>query len=350
VARIVVAGAGAVGASVAYHLAVLGARDVVLVDRNQVAGGATAKGMGGVRQQFSTAAEVRLAQASIRFFEELGAPSFEQVGYLFLASTEAGLETLEERRRVQAELGVPVEWVDASFVPGLELGDVVGAVFCATDGVGDPPAVTRELVRGAVKLGVEVREGVDLAEVDAEVRVIACGARSAEAAATFGVELPIRPLVRQLILTSPVAELATDLPMTIELETGFHFRRRGASLVLAMHDPAPRWGWEQAVDESLLPDRLGRLGHRYPPAAGAQVERAWAGLYDMTPDAHPIVGQIAERLYAACGFSGHGFMQSPAVGRALAEEILEGSSSLDLADYRLNRFADGAVFPEHAIL
>jgi sarcosine oxidase subunit beta len=104
------------------------------------------------------------------------------------------------------------------------------------------------------------------------------------------------------------------------------------------------------VDESLLPDRLGRLGRRYPPAAGAQVERAWAGLYDMTPDAHPIIGQIAERLYAACGFSGHGFMQSPVVGRALAEEILEGSSSLDLADFRLERFADGAIFPEHAIL
>jgi sarcosine oxidase subunit beta len=350
VGRILVAGAGAVGASVAYHLALLGARDVVLVDRGEVAGGATAKGMGGVRQQFSTAAEVRLAQASIRFFEELGAPYFEQVGYLFLATTEAGLETLEERRRVQAELGVPVEQVDPSFVPGLELGDVVGAVFCATDGVGDPPAVTRELVRRAVELGVEVREGADQAEVDAEVRVLACGAWSGEAAASFGVELPIRPLVRQLILTSAVRDLPADLPMTIELETGFHFRRRGAALVLAMHDPVPRWGWELRVDESLLQDRLERLGRRYPPAAEAQVERAWAGLYDMTPDAHPILGEIGEGVYAACGFSGHGFMQSPPVGRALAEEILEGSSSLDLSDYRLERFAGGAVFPEKAIL
>ena len=348
--RICVAGAGAIGASVAYHLALLGARDVVLVDRGEVAGGATAKGMGGVRQQFSTAAEVRLAQASIRFFEELGAPYFEQVGYLFLATTEAGLEMLEERRRVQADLGVPVERVDASFVPGLELGDVIGAVFCATDGVGDPPAVTRELVGRARDLGVEVREGAELAEVDAEVRVVACGAWSADAAAALGVELPVRPLIRQLILTSPVAELPLDLPMTIELETGFHFRRRGAGFVLAMHDPMPRWGWEQTVDESLLPNRLERLGRRYPPAGGAHVDRAWAGLYDMTPDAHPIIGPIAEGVYAACGFSGHGFMQSPAVGRALAEEILEGSSSLDLTDYRLERFAEGAVFPEHAIL
>jgi sarcosine oxidase, subunit beta len=350
VKRIVVGGAGAIGASVAYHLARLGARDVVLVDRGEVADGATAKGMGGVRQQFSTAAEVRLAQASIRFFEELGAPYFEQVGYLFLATTEAGLEMLEGRRRVQAELGVPVERVDASFVPGLELSDVVGAVFCATDGVGDPPSVTRELVGRAQDLGVEVREGVELAEVEAEVRVIACGAWSAEAAAMLGVDLPLRPLTRQLILTSPIADLPLDLPMTIELETGFHFRRRGAGLVLAMHDPSPRWGWEQTVDESLLPDRLERLGRRYPPAGGAHVDRAWAGLYDMTPDGHPIIGQIAGGVYAACGFSGHGFMQSPAVGRALAEEILEGSSSLDLTDYGLERFAKGAVFPENAIL
>jgi sarcosine oxidase subunit beta len=349
-ARIVVAGAGCVGASIVYHLALLGARDVVLVDRGQVAGGATAKGMGGVRQQFSTAAEVRLAQASIRFFEELGPPCFEQVGYLFLATTEGGLATLEERRRVQGELGVPVERVDASFVPGLELGDVVGAVFCATDGVGDPPAVTRELVRRARDLGVEVREGVELADAEADVRVIACGAWSAEAAAPLGVDLPIRPLTRQLILTSPIGELPDDLPMTIELETGFHFRGRDGALVLAMHDPSPRWGWEQSVDESLLPDRLERLGRRFPPAAGARVARAWAGLYDMTPDAHPIIGQVAEGLYVACGFSGHGFMQFPAVGRALAEEILEGSSSLDLSDYRLQRFADGVVFPEHAIL
>ena len=101
--------------------------------------------MGGVRQQFSTAAEVRLAQASIRFFEELGSPLFEQVGYLFLATTEAGLAELEERRELQAELGVPVERVDPSFVEGLHTSDVIGAVNCATDGIADPPAVTREL-------------------------------------------------------------------------------------------------------------------------------------------------------------------------------------------------------------
>jgi sarcosine oxidase, subunit beta len=337
------------GASIAFQLASLGARDVVLADRRGIAAGATSKAMGGVRQQFSTAAEVRLAQASIRFFEELGSPLFEQVGYLFLATTEAGLAELEERRELQAELGVPVERVDPSLVEGLRTNDVLGAVNCATDGIADPPAVTRELVRRALKLGIEVREGTDAATIDADVLVIACGPWSAELAATRGVELPIRPLCRQLLETSEL-ELPDDLPMVLEAETGFHFRRRGDRLVLAMTDPEPRWGFEEVVDESLIPDRLERLQHRYGPAAETTIERSWAGLYDMTPDAHPILGEIADGVYAACGFSGHGFMQSPAVGRALAEEIMGETPSVDLGPYRLERFESGASFPEELVL
>ncbi|MDQ2910042.1 MAG: FAD-binding oxidoreductase [Actinomycetota bacterium] len=349
-ARIVVAGAGATGASVAYHLASLGARDVVLADRGRVAGGATSKAMGGVRQQFSTAAEVRLAQASIRFFEELGAPLFDQVGYLFLATTEEGLAGLEERRALQEELGVPVESIDLSFVRGLRTDDIVGAVFCATDGVADPPAVTRELVRRALKLGVEVRERTAAETLEGDVLVIACGPWSAEVGAARGVELPVRPLCRQLLETSELPEPPGELPMVLEAESGFHFRRRRDRLVLAMVDPELRWGFDEVVDETLYDDRLERLRHRYPPAAEATIERAWAGLYDMTPDAHPILGEVADGVYAACGFSGHGFMQSPAVGRALAEEILGLSPSLDLAPYRLERFEAGASFPETVVL
>ncbi|MBA2615287.1 MAG: FAD-binding oxidoreductase [Actinobacteria bacterium] len=349
-ARIVVAGSGSVGASVAYHLALAGARDVVLCDRGELVSGATSKGMGGVRQQFSTAAEVRLAQASIAFFEELGPPFFDQVGYLFLATTGDGLAALEERRLVQAELGVAVERVDPGFVLGLRTDDVVGAVFCATDGVGDPPGVTRELIRRAIELGVEVRERTGVEDIEADVVVLSCGAWSAEVGRRFGIELPVRPLVRQLLLTSEIPDLPVRLPMTIEAETGFHFRARGDRLVLAMTDAEPRWEAEPWLDESVFEDRRARLAARFAPAANALVESGWAGLYDMTPDAHPIIGPVAEGVYAACGFSGHGFMQSPAVGRALAEEILEGESSFDLTPYRLERFAAGAVFPETVIL
>ncbi|MGB2952734.1 MAG: FAD-binding oxidoreductase [Gaiellaceae bacterium] len=344
-ARIAVAGAGAAGASVAYHLAELGADEVVLVERGEIASGATSKAMGGVRQQFSTPEEVRLAQASIRFFEELGEPFFSQVGYLFLATTQDGLATLEERMELQRSLGVPVEPTD---VPaGVRGDDVLGAVVCRQDGVADPPAVTRELVRRA---RVEVREQTRVEEVDADIVVIACGPWSGEVAAHYGVELPIRPLCRQLLETSSITELPPDLPMTIEAETTFHFRRRGDRLVLAMVDAEPRWGFDEVVDESVIPDRLARLEHRFPAAAGARIDHAWAGLYDMTPDAHPILGRVGDGVYAACGFSGHGFMQSPAVGRALAEEILGLDPSFDLSPYRLERFASGAVFPERIVL
>jgi sarcosine oxidase subunit beta len=348
-ARIVVAGAGAIGASIAYRLALRGADEVVLADAAEVASGATAKAMGGVRQQFSTAAEVRLAQASIRFFEELGAPLFEQVGYLFLATTDAEADALAERVALQAELGVPVERVDPSFVPGLHVADVCAAVFCSEDGIADPPGVTRELVRRAVAAGVELRERTDALELDADALVIACGPHSAAVAAARHVELPVRPLCRQLLATAAL-DLPERLPLVIEAESGFHFRRRDGRLVIAMTDEEPRWGFEERVDESVFDDRLARLAHRYPPAAGTTIEWAWAGLYDMTPDAHPIIGWVGEGVYAACGFSGHGFMQSPAAGDAAAAELLGEEPPFDLAPYRLERFAAGSVFPETVVL
>ena len=138
--------------------------------------------------------------------------------------------------------------------------------------------------------------------------------------------------------------------MTIEDETTFHFRRRGDTLRLAMTEVVPRWTRDELVDEELVADWRARLARRYPPAASAPVVRAWAGLYDMTPDAHPIIGPVAEGVYAVCGFSGHGFMQSPAVGRAVAEELLGREPFLDLTPYRLERFARNPVFPEEVVL
>src|SRR2546423_1758477 len=194
-------------------------------------------------------------------------------------------------------------------------------------------------------MGVDVREGGDARGLGGGVLVIAAGPWSAELAP----ELPIRPLARQLLETEQL-ELPERLPMVVEAETGFHFRRHGDRIVIAMADTAPRWGTDTTVDESVFDDRLERLAHRHPATAGTRIGRAWAGLYDMTPDAHPIVGRIADGIYAACGFSGHGFMQSPAVGAALAELILEGETSYDLSPFALERFEHDAVFPETLVL
>ena len=334
------------GASIAYHLALLGAEHVVLCDRGTVASGATGKAMGGVRQQFSTAAEVRLAQASIAFFRELGTPFFHQVGYLFLAATEEGLVRLHARAELQRALGVPVEEVDAAEVVGLRTDDVLGAVICREDGVADPPGAAREVVRRAAAGGVEVRERTDAREVAADLLVVACGWQSAE----LFPDLPIRPLVRQLVDVGPVEGLPERLPMVVEEETTFHFRRRHSCLRLAYREPTARWSSEEVVDAALVDDVRARLAYRYPPAAEAPVERAWAGLYDMTPDAHPIIGPVGDGAYVAAGFSGHGFMQSPAVGRAVAEELLGLEPTFDLAPYRIERFAGDEVFPEELVL
>lgn len=344
--RIVVAGAGAVGASIAYHLALLGAHDVVLADRAEIAAGATGKAMGGVRQQFSTAAEVALVRESLPLFRELGAPLFEPVGYLFVATTAEGRERLLARAAHQRELGVPVEDVDTRSFPGLRGDDVLAAVICREDGVAEPGEVARELVRRAAERGVEVRERTDAREIAHDVLVVACGAASAELCP----ELPVRALCRQLVDVGPVAGLPPDLPMVVEEESGFHFRRRGDTLRLAQPEPAARWGADEVVDDAIVEEKRRRLAHRYPPAAGAPVLRAWAGLYDMTPDAHPVIGWARDGVYAACGFSGHGFMQSPAVGRVVAEELLGREPSLDLSPYRLERFAEDASFPETLVL
>ena len=345
-ARIVVAGAGAIGASIAYHLAARDTDDrIVLCERAGVASGATGKAMGGVRQQFTTAPEVLLARASAAFFASLGPPLFEQVGYLFLATTEAGATELDQRVHTQRELGVPVEDVDPGFVRGLRVDDVRRAVICREDGVADPTAVTRHLVNRARSMGVELREYTDARELDRDVLVVACGAAS-----TKLIDVPVRPLVRQLTDTRTVDGLPEDLPMVVEAETGFHFRRADGGVRLAMTEPTLRWGDDARVDETLVDDWLGRLARRYPSAAGVRVSRSWAGLYDMTPDAHPIIGWVGDGVYAACGFSGHGFMQAPAVGQAVAEELLTGASSFDLSPYRPDRFAGDAVFPETLVL
>ena len=227
---------------------------------------------------------------------------------------------------------------------------MLGATICREDGIADPAGVTRELVRRASALGVEVRERTDALELDADVLVIACGARSPSLAAERGVELPVRPLVRQLADVGPVADVPFDLPMTIE-ENGFHFRRVGDDgLRLAMGETELRWDGPEEVRDDLVEDWRGRLTLRYPQASGAPLRRAWAGFYDMTPDAHPIIGPIATGAYAACGFSGHGFMQSPAVGDAVAAELLGDAPPFDLLAYRLDRFEAGAIFPETLVL
>jgi sarcosine oxidase subunit beta len=293
------------------HATIALRRDVALAERAEIA---SADGKRWVRNSSSRRPPRWLAQESTRL-RGAGDVWFQQVGYLFLATTEAGLAELEERRELQAELGVPVERVDPRFVPGMAVEDVVGAVFCGTDGVADPPALTREVVRRAAELGVDVQERTDARELERDVLVIAAGAYSGE----FGVDLPIRPLTRQLLETDPIEGLPADLPMVIEVESGFHFRRRYDCLRIAMADAVPRWGARRWT--TVLPIGASACSS-LPPALGT-IACAWAGLYDMTPDASLRSSARRRRAVRRVRFS-DGFMQSLA-GPCVAESCCSAS-------------------------
>ena len=296
-ARVVVAGAGAIGASIAYHLALRGADDVVLADVGEIAGGATGKAMGGVRQQFTTEAEVRLAQASVRLFRELGAPLFEQVGYLFLATTRGRARRARgaardpgvargarrERRRVRSSTGLRVD-------------DVLGATICREDGIADPAGVTRELVRRAAALGVDVRERTDALSLEARHargrlrRVLARGGAGARRRASGP---PARPAARRRRPGRGRARGSADDDRGEHLSLPPRRSRRAAARDERAGAALGRAGGRCARTSSRTGASAWRF--RYPRAAGATVRRAWAGFYDMTPDAHPIIGQRRRR-------------------------------------------------------
>ena len=342
--------AARIGVCIAHSLAERGARGVVLCDRGEIAG-APREGHGGVRQQFSTAIEVEPHPPERGVLRKLGSPYFEQVGYLFVASTEKEWEALRARAEHQRSLGVPVETADRARIAALAPGSPRAISSAASLWERRPrrPPPRRSRWRGARALSASRSSSTP---TRARSRPTCGSSRrgpTRPSSGGSGVELPIRPLIRQLFETGPILGIAPRLPMVIESETGFHFRRRGDGLRVAMGDPAPRWSFDARVDESVLGDRLRRLAHRFPAAAGARVDRAWAGLYDMTPDAHPILGKVGDSLFVACGFSGHGFMQAPAVGEAIAQLVLEGERPGPGA-FLLRRFKDGASFAETVVL
>jgi sarcosine oxidase subunit beta len=382
-AEVVVIGGGIVGSSVAYHLTELGCRDVLVVEREAHQGkGSTGKSMGGVRAQFSTPVNVQMSLYSINFFAEFeertGYPAdYRPHGYLFVATSERHLDYLKANRERQISLGVKnVELVSreeiVEMMPQLRADDVVGGTFCPTDGFVDPHSVMmgfmlRARARGArlwlnaPVTGIEVERGqvtgvtTTRGHVATRKVVNAAGAWAAGVARMAGASLPVEPLRRQLVPTEPFDQLPARFPMVIDMSTGFHFRREGAGILLAWNDPDETPGFKTDFDPSFIEKILTRAASRVPCLAEAQVNarRAWAGLYEMTPDHHAIIGESPDvrGLYFANGFSGHGVMHSPATGRITAETIIDGRATLiDAAPLGVERFAAGRLLEETAIL
>jgi glycine/D-amino acid oxidase-like deaminating enzyme len=394
-ADVVIIGSGIVGSSVAYHLAEQGCTNVLVLEREAHQGkGSTGKSMGGVRAQFSTPVNIQMSRYSIDFFsrfdEVVGHPAdYRPHGYLFCATNERHLEYLKANRERQLALGVAnVELVSrediAKFVPQLRVDDIIGGTFCQTDGFVDPHSVMMGFMLKArergVRLwletevtGIEVEAGNGIAGVSpANTRHIsgvnttrgfistrtvvnAAGAWAAKVAVLAGAELPVEPLRRQLVPTEPFAGLPQRFPMVIDMSTGFHFRREGKGILLAWNDPDETPGFKTECDPGFIEKILTRAADRVPSLAEAEVNprRAWAGLYEMTPDHHAIIGPdpTIAGLYFVNGFSGHGVMHSPASGRITADLILNGNSNLvDATTLNVDRFASGKLLEETAVL
>src|SRR5882672_2496698 len=382
-ADVVIIGSGIVGSSVAYHLAQSGCTNVLVLEREAHQGkGSTGKSMGGVRAQFSTPVNIQMSRYSIDFFsrfdEVVGHPAdYRAHGYLFCATSESHLAYLKANRERQNALGVNnVEWVSPAeiqaIVPQLRTDDILGGTFCPTDGFVDPHSVMMGFMLSARErgarlwldtqvTGIEVKHqqvtGVVTSRglVSSRVVVNAAGPWAAQVAKMAAAELPVEPLRRQLVPTEPFDQLPKRFPMVIDMSTGFHFRREGKGILLAWNDPEETPGFKTEFDTTFVEKILTHAAARVPVLAEAEVNprRAWAGLYEMTPDHHAIIGPSpnVKGLFFVNGFSGHGVMHSPASGRITADLILQGQSELiDAKQLGVERFDSGKLLEETAVL
>ena len=374
-AEVVVIGAGVIGASVAYHLALRGCGPVLVLERHAEPGrGSTGRATGGFRAQFGSEINVRLSLLSReklgRFEEELGVdPGYHPCGYLFLADDEVQLEALREAQEVQRAAGfeearvvAPLEIGEIN--PAILAGELVGGVFCPTDGFIRPTEILRGYLEGAGRLGVRFEYGVECTgfELDGAGRIVAVRTSSGEVAAGAvvnaagawaalvalgaGLDLPVQPLRRQVAFTHPFDGLPEDMPMTIFTEDGFHLRvRDGRVMLLWPDEPDVSDPFDQSVEDAWVEAVFERAVSRVPCLSRTSVDREMckAGLYEVSPDGHALLGRTPEvdNLYLANGSSGHGVMHAPALGQLLAEIIVDGvASTLDARALRPSRFAE----------
>jgi sarcosine oxidase subunit beta len=373
---IVIIGAGVMGASVAWHLTSRGCRDVLLLDRGVAPGaGSTSRATGGFRAQYATAINVRLSllarQKLLRFSEEVGGDcGYVPSGYLWLASSQTELDVLREARVIQHAEGLDEACAVtpddiARINPTVGHEGIVGGAYCPTDGFIRPLGILQGYLDGAVGQGATVQWGVEATGVerDAAGRVVAVTTRSGRVAAGgvvnaagawarelalgCGLDLPVTPLRRQVAVTVPTDVLPSAMPMTIFTSDGFHLRVRDGRVLLLWPTPGvPGAPFEMSVDSAWVDAVAGKARMRVPALAGVAVDReaSWAGLYEMSPDRHAILGVTpgCPNFFSINGSSGHGVMHAPALGHLLAEIILDGAAStMDTHALRPSRFVEG---------
>jgi len=382
-ADVVIIGGGIVGSSIAYQLTAKGCRNVLVIERESAQGkGSTGKSMGGVRAQFSTPVSIQMSLYSIPFYasfeERMGYPcDYRPQGYLFCATTEQQMAYLRRNYSQQVKMGLKDvrlmkgEEIRTMF-PELLADDIIGGSFCSSDGFVDPYSAMIGFMTRATDHGASLWKNTAVTGLTSDAvgitsvettrgaittrKVVNCaGAWAAGVAALAGIQLPVEPLRRMLVPSEPFDGFPHTAPMIVDMSNGFHFRPEARGFLLAWNDPEETPGFKMDFDPAFVEKILLRAADRVPCFANLPVnpKRAWAGLYEMTPDHHPIMGEVPNLpgLFLANGFSGHGVMHAPATGKILSDLILDGKTDLiDASLLSLTRFAEGRLIHETAVL
>jgi sarcosine oxidase, subunit beta len=378
-AEIVIIGAGIMGCSIAYHLADRGVADVVVLERDAIGRGATADAAGGIRLQFSTETNIRLSQISLDYWEHFDerfdtSINFRQQGYLFLLTKEDEIDVFRANLALQQSLGVPSRWVTPEEIsalnPAVLLDDVLGGTFCPVDGWADTSTSTMGFARAARRRGVRILEDTPVTGVDVDsgrvtgVRtprgsiassiVICCaGPQTRRVGALAGLDIPILPYRRMSFITEPFDAIPSSVPMTIEFGRSLYFHPESNGFLFGMSNAEEPSSEDKSVDDDWMATTVEALVERAPVFEHATVLRGWAGFYEVTPDDNPVLGHVPELegFVVAAGFSGHGFMQGPAIGIGIAELIIDGETrTVDLSAFRPGRFAEGDLAREHNVI
>jgi sarcosine oxidase subunit beta len=382
-AEVVIIGGGIVGSSIAYHLTAAGCKNVLVIERESSPGkGSTGKSMGGVRAQFSTPVNILMSLYSIPFYaafdQTLGYPcGYRAQGYLFCATSDQHMAYLRTNHECQLRLGLKTARLISAddirrMFPQLRSDDIVGGAFCSTDGFVDPYSAMNGFMACASENGAELWKNTEVTGIQRDSdgisgvetsrgqvstrKVVNCaGAWAASIAEMVGIDLPVEPLRRMLVPTEPFDQFPHTAPMIIDMSNGFHFRPEGLGFLLAWNDPEEPPGYKTDFDPNFIEKILTRAADRVPIFENLAVnpKRAWAGLYEMTLDHHPILGPVPEvpGFFLANGFSGHGVMHAPATGKILSDLILHGTTDLiDASVLSLARFAEGRMIEETAVL
>jgi sarcosine oxidase subunit beta len=370
-ADIVVIGGGVMGASTAYHLAKAGAGNVILLEKEAYFGqGATGRCAGGVRYQFATEINVHLSLASLAMLEDFEQetgqdPGYQQCGYLFVLTTDAGVEKFKSNVAMQNRLGIGTQWLGAAEVksrlPMMRFEDALGGTFNPKDGLADPNSVVMGYIQRARQIGVTALTDVSVIDIectgnqvtrvitdsvmiDTQIVVDAAGPWAGLIGRMVGLEIPITPIRRQMLTTTPLPNLAADFPFVIDFAQSLYFHREGAGILTGMSNPDQPPGFDQSIDKDWELVAMQAAAERLPMLEEAGRQTGWAGLYEVTPDAHPIFGPTPiDGFFIVGGFSGHGFMHGPIAGKLMTEIILNGESQtvnvscLDLARFEENR-------------